>query len=685
MEQVARDAAKQELSDRLIDNLPKNWFNADARAVKDPTDTESKTGFTRSVVSGLAELDTIVYEQNDTVWNQIGLLTAVGTQVDAIARDYFGTKLPRYPGEQDLAYKARIRSRLLSPGGTRAGMIASLELALGTSPVVVEEFTEAGLTGGYMGGSASNVITFGSGGVLTGAVPNGQYAYNTRGAWGKTGTAFNPNTVGVIGYNVAGQYGYNGGTGLDAYEALITLTQPVVASPNYLTKSQIYSLIEELKPMGTTIWTRFNEPIPAVAPFVYDMRSSFVRASIGWWNGTPYAINRARIVDPSNSGIRGVLVEEGTTQNATRTQEFDNVAWTKTALTITANSIAAPDDTLTADKFVETATTNDHYAGVSIAASKTLSFYAKAGERSLVWCNGGDGFAAVTFFNLATGTVAVTGGGYTATITAVPDRPGWYRCTATKTTAVTTINLGTAISTAATSYAGDGTSGAYLWGAQGEDKAYATTYVPNAGATAVTRAAETLTVPTSGLLVPSQGSVIVKHYLDGNNLANPGVGFHSLFRHATANFENEVFFGIDTNRLYFETSNQLGAGGVTSATALKAGLTGWAQGWKHTALSFSAAELSGWFEGVKVATAPTPNRPTAFGNSAIGYDSNTAGRQINAPIALVIFYNRALTAAEHAAVPLGNYPPDFTAYFNVQDSEMELTSPLRMGYPLSAV
>lgn len=170
----------------------------------------------------------------------------------------------------------------------------------------------------------------------------------------------------------------------------------------------------------------------------------------------------------------------------TYSEQFDNAAWSKSAATITANAIAAPNGSATADKLVEDLTTAGHYTGQSFSAvagySYVFSAYAKAGERTflqLVLASIGSPTAnAVSCFDLVNGTVTSNTGGQTAAITPVGN--GWYRCSialksALTATTNTQLRLSTTSTTSAASYTGDGTSGAYIWGAQFEQATYQTT------------------------------------------------------------------------------------------------------------------------------------------------------------------------------------------------------------------
>jgi hypothetical protein len=156
----------------------------------------------------------------------------------------------------------------------------------------------------------------------------------------------------------------------------------------------------------------------------------------------------------------------------TKTEQFDDAAWTKTNSSITPNATTAPNGTLTADKLVENTATSIHRVEQTITPTTTGTFTAsiaaKAGER--IWLVIQNTFGSnntTQLFNLSTGSLGVqTGAGGTATITSLGD--GWYRCTLT--TVTTTTNAGNGnfyVSNAnnANNYTGDGTSGIYIWGA----------------------------------------------------------------------------------------------------------------------------------------------------------------------------------------------------------------------------
>jgi hypothetical protein len=202
--------------------------------------------------------------------------------------------------------------------------------------------------------------------------------------------------------------------------------------------------------------------------------------------------------NPITGESLGLLVEEARTNLLVRSDEFDNASWTKFRGSTTANASTAPNGILSAEKFVEDATaSNTHglFAAITIvtATAYTYSVYMKAAERSWVVLGLDIGAGEKkTWFNLSTGAIG-TNANTTATIS--PAGNGWYRCIVTSTSAATsaTCALKLATNDNVESYNGDNTSGLFLWGAQLEAGAFATSYIPTTTA-AVTRAADVTSI-----------------------------------------------------------------------------------------------------------------------------------------------------------------------------------------------
>lgn len=242
-----------------------------------------------------------------------------------------------------------------------------------------------------------------------------------------------------------------------------------------------------------------------------DSRITFTRASTGRFTGSDGLIQSAAIntprfdYDPVTLVSKGLLIEEQRTNLLLRSEEFDNASWVKSAASITANAVASPDGTTNADKLVEDTANAPHFVrqnvvGV-IGTSYTSTVFVKAAERTAATISHFDGaaFCGVSI-DLSTGVLSappsdlgMTNALSTSTVSAFGN--GWYRVSVQRTQ-VTSTTLQTRVTTqngSNGSYTGDGTSGVYVWGAQIEAGAFATSYIPTVAAT-VTRSADIATM-----------------------------------------------------------------------------------------------------------------------------------------------------------------------------------------------
>lgn len=162
-------------------------------------------------------------------------------------------------------------------------------------------------------------------------------------------------------------------------------------------------------------------------------------------------------------------------------EHIDNAVWTKTGAAVSANVATDPNGlAYTADLLTEDSSTGAHQAAQVVAKDEeagvyTASFHVRAAGRTKVRArvHGADaGDYAEALFDLAAGTANGTTavGGFSAPAAKITRLGnGWYRCALTAMSdASDEIGLVVALadSTGATTYAGDGSSGVYLWGAQ---------------------------------------------------------------------------------------------------------------------------------------------------------------------------------------------------------------------------
>jgi hypothetical protein len=167
-------------------------------------------------------------------------------------------------------------------------------------------------------------------------------------------------------------------------------------------------------------------------------------------------------------------------------EEFTNAYWNKSASTITANVVTAPNGTTTADQINESVLSTPHGvfpssgSDIVVGQSYTASMYVKKGNRSYcgleAFYNGTNG--AIAFFNLDNGTLLyqfAQGSGYSITNSSITNVGNdWYLLRGTFTFGATPAFVGVCMAstqwTTGTSYnntyAGDTSKFMYIWGAQ---------------------------------------------------------------------------------------------------------------------------------------------------------------------------------------------------------------------------
>ncbi|HYD65622.1 phage head spike fiber domain-containing protein [Azospirillum sp.] len=253
-----------------------------------------------------------------------------------------------------------------------------------------------------------------------------------------------------------------------------------------------------------------------------DPRVQFNRDSVAtyWDAGGTLRTAQASVPrfdhQPTTGTSLGLLVEESRANLLWPSSDFTHANWSKSAVTVTADTALAPDGTTTADTFTDSSTTD--YGGAAAVAvvandttARTASIFAKAGSMGFVQLyvsySGGTPVNAFVRVILSTGTVDGTGGS--------PDQygvqdvgGGWYRVWVTKA------NNGSGNTSCVVNIYGDAgaveTTGTILiWGAQLEAGAFPTSYIPTTTA-AVTRQADVVTLPLA--LVPewnpSEGTLV---------------------------------------------------------------------------------------------------------------------------------------------------------------------------------
>jgi hypothetical protein len=176
------------------------------------------------------------------------------------------------------------------------------------------------------------------------------------------------------------------------------------------------------------------------------------------------------------SAARCALVENGL-NSLLRSDEFDNASWTKTRSSISANSLAAPDGTVTADTLIEDTSTNTHFVTQAVTVSSAAADYCfgvavKASGRNWIQLvlnettGGGNLFGYFNSSNGAIGTLSAGSNWANVRAFAVPLGDNWWAfyLVGRKTNAATTINAQIYLASAdnVNSYTGT-SSGLFVW------------------------------------------------------------------------------------------------------------------------------------------------------------------------------------------------------------------------------
>ena len=239
-----------------------------------------------------------------------------------------------------------------------------------------------------------------------------------------------------------------------------------------------------------------------IIPSETPTSATFSRATPGTYVNEAGIVRQAGVNQPRYQD--GRLLLEGAGQNLlTYSASLNTFPWFAPRVTITPNAATAPDESVTAEKLVETTDTGAHHCSRSFAftagVTYTLSAHVKAAERvagnlrlgnGVVNFNGG---VADCAFDLVAGTAIKGLSGIRAGIRELAD--GWYRIWITGTADASLSDNASAVflSNGATgTYTGDGTSGMYVWGVQLEVAAEPTSYIATTTTTQL-RSADVLT------------------------------------------------------------------------------------------------------------------------------------------------------------------------------------------------
>lgn len=327
--------------------------------------------------------------------------------------------------------------------------------------------------------------------------------------------------------------------------------------------------------------------VPGVTPPMVDFQRDGKATSVselGYVREVPAGVLRDDYA-PLNGRYLGKLMETGRTNLCRRSAEFNDSAWVKSRSSVSGSTAGPDGEAGSGLKLVEDSTAgNTHYLyqNVAIAADTehTFSVFLKKGERDSAYIQmskGSDKFHVRV--NLDAGTLGEPGTSGAATVrrSALENLGrGWHRLVLTGkiNAASTDMDCRIMLDTGTTSsYDGDGSSGFYVWGAQLEAGAFATSYIPTAAST-VARPDDEVTVDLDLFgFNPEQGTM----YLHTNLPAGLS-GYPNLFyvNNGSSSEQHKIFLNPEAMKLYAQTKaggssqNTLGSGEMSFPLEAKA-------------------------------------------------------------------------------------------------------------------
>ena len=207
-----------------------------------------------------------------------------------------------------------------------------------------------------------------------------------------------------------------------------------------------------------------------------------------------------------------------TTNNANPSEVF--TGWSLNAVTVTTNTVVSPDGTQNASTATPTTANSVHLVSTTGTNTVAMSIYAKQNGYTRFRFNSGSSGNGYASFNLSTGVVAASGGTYLFDSGIEDVGNGWFRCfMVLRGGSATNMTIAIEDNSGGVSFAGDGTSGIHIWGAQSEDQLQPTTYLKSDGIAAVRKATTTNLISYSEDF--SQASQLQNVTLTANAITSP--------------------------------------------------------------------------------------------------------------------------------------------------------------------
>ena len=393
--------------------------------------------------------------------------------------------------------------------------------------------------------------------------------------------------------------------------------------------------------------------------------------------GTPLlrtaAINEPRLEYDASGNPLGLLIEEARTNVLLHSEDFTNANWGKTNLTATANAATAPDNTQTADKLQLNSTTAGVYMvqdnSTSSSGYKTVTVYAKDNNAGYVILRVGDQPSSadryLVLVDLSNGHVvdtAISGNPLNVSHTVTPVGNNWYRVSVTANlnesgirVAITPYCVSSITHTDGTPENAGGAVGnsVYIWGAQLEQGAFPTSYIPTSGST-VTRAADVASLPVERFAYnQSKGSVVVQAtYTSPDALAGVSAAFG-------------LDDGTSSNRMWYYANKGQWIGSNSGSTTFNVGSSTYPIiGVPHkTSVAYKVNDFPLIIDGAFIGTDTSSPVPVV---NSLGVGKTSIGTYLNGHLKSIQYYPKRLSNTELQLLTQPSASPTMNLTFDGQ-------------------
>jgi hypothetical protein len=361
-------------------------------------------------------------------------------------------------------------------------------------------------------------------------------------------------------------------------------------------------------------------------------------------------------LDYSLGSCPNILLEPQRTNLILRSEEFDNAAWGRAAVSVTANSTTSPSGLVNADTLTADGTLSQHRltqgANVTSGTTYSYSIYAKKNTNNFLQIYGlGSGFGANVWanFDLNNGVVGSVGTSTTASIQSVGN--GWYRCIITGAATATILGeISPLICTSSTSLRAEIntlSTSVFLWGAQLEAGAYATSYIPTTSASVTRNADVVQKTGVSSLIGQTEGTLYSQLHIGASDSSSTARMIASI---SNGTPQNRIEIYRFNNTIQYDNI----AGGVYQGVGSVATITNFNTTMK-IAIKYSLNSVKFFINGVLVNTDTTALIPAC---SQINIGSSLGGGlQYGGFINSMALFPTPLTDGEMSMLTSGIYTP----------------------------